>query len=95
MGLSVVLYGCETWPIELRKEIRLTKLSSRVALMIILLVESKGYKILGGKREFLSGGIHTFCSSPNSIRLLKSLREISKICSMDKIYAKFLQNSGN
>jgi hypothetical protein len=37
--------------------------------MIILLAEYKGYKILGGKREFLSGEIHTFCSSTNSIKV--------------------------
>lgn len=40
--------------------------------MIILLAESMGYKTVGGKREFLSGDIHIFCSSPKSIRLVKS-----------------------
>ena len=42
--------------------------------MMVLLAESKGYKIVGGKGEFLSGEIHTFCSSQNSIRLVKSDR---------------------
>ena len=70
--MSVVLYGCTTWPLTLRKVIRLTKVLSSVALMMVLLAESKSYKILGGKGEFLSGEIHTFCSSQNSIRLVKS-----------------------
>jgi hypothetical protein len=72
--LSVVLYGCTTWSLILRKEIRLTKVLSSVALKIILLTESKGYKIAGGKGEFLTGQIHTFCSSPNSTRLVKADR---------------------
>jgi hypothetical protein len=42
--------------------------------MIIILAESEGYKIVGGKIEFLSGEIHTFCSSPNGIGLVKSDR---------------------
>lgn len=42
--------------------------------MTVLLAQSKGYKTIGDKREFLSGKIHTFCSSPNSIRLVKSDR---------------------
>jgi hypothetical protein len=42
--------------------------------MGITLEESKGYKIAGDKREFLSGEINKFCSSPNSIRLVKSDR---------------------
>jgi hypothetical protein len=45
-----------------------------VALIVIILAKSKGYKIVRGKREFLNGESHTFCSSPNSIRLVKSDR---------------------
>jgi hypothetical protein len=59
---------------NLRKEIRQTELLSSVALMIRLLAEYKGYKIAGGKREFLIREVLTFCSSPNSIRLVKSDR---------------------
>jgi hypothetical protein len=59
--------------------------------MIKLLAEYKSYKILGGKREFLSREILTFCFSPNSIRLVKSdrmrlARHVARIIGMRNSY---------
>jgi hypothetical protein len=71
--LSVVLYGCETWPLMLRKEHRLRVFQNR-ALM----------RISGPKRDEMMGGwrklrvhneeLHNLYSSPSIIRMIKSRR---------------------
>jgi hypothetical protein len=69
--LHVVLYGCQTWSLTQRSELRL-----RVYENVVL----RG--IFGPKREELAGGwrrlyndeLHNFCASSNVIRVIKLMR---------------------
>jgi hypothetical protein len=66
--LPVVLYGCETWSLTLRKEHRLRVFESR--------------RIFGPRRDEVTGywrkphneELHNLYSSPNIIRMIKSRR---------------------
>jgi hypothetical protein len=67
--LPVVLYGCETWSLTLRKEHRL-----RVS-------ENRELRIFGPKREedgpcrkLHNDELHNLYSSPNIVRVIKSRR---------------------
>jgi hypothetical protein len=63
--LSVVLYGCETWSLTLRKEHRLRVFENRVM------------RIFAPKRDEVTEDwwkLHNLYSSPNIIRMIKSRR---------------------
>jgi hypothetical protein len=66
--MPVVLYGCETWSLTLRKEHRLRVFENRVLR-----------KIFGPKREedgswmkLYNDELHSLYSSPNIVRVIKS-----------------------
>jgi len=69
--LLVVLYGCETWSLTLRKERRLRVFENRVLR-----------RIFGPKRDEVRGEwgklhneeLNDLYSSPNSLRVIKSRR---------------------
>jgi hypothetical protein len=69
--LPVVLYGCETWSLTLRKEHRLSVFENWVLR-----------RIFGPKRDEMTGGwrkphneeLHDLYPSPSIIRMIKSRR---------------------
>jgi hypothetical protein len=64
--ISVVLYGCETWSLTLREKHRL-----RVLRRIF---EPKRNGLTGGWRKLNNEELHSLCSSPSIIRMMKSRR---------------------
>jgi hypothetical protein len=68
--LPMVLYGCETWSLTVRKEHKLRVFENRVM------------RIFGPKRDGVTGGwiklhneeLHNVYSSPSIIRIIKSTR---------------------
>jgi hypothetical protein len=64
--LPVVLYGCETWSLTLRKEHRM-----RVLEMIF---GPKRFEVAGGLRKLHNEELHNLYSFPNMIRMIKSRR---------------------
>jgi hypothetical protein len=69
--LPVVLYGCETWSLTLRKEHRLRVFDNRVLRRIF---GPKGDEVMGEWRKLHSGELHNLYSSPDIIRQIKSRR---------------------
>jgi hypothetical protein len=69
--LPVVLYGCGTWSLTLREEHRLRVFENRVLRRIF---GPKRDEITGEWRKLHNGGLHNLCSSPNTIRQIKSRR---------------------
>jgi len=67
--LSLLLYGCEIWPITLREECRLNVFDSRVLKGIF---EHKQEEVTGGWRRLHNEEFHDLYSSSNIIRLIKS-----------------------
>jgi hypothetical protein len=67
--LPVVLYGCETWSLTLRKEHRLRVFQKRVLRRIF---EPKRDEVTGSWRKLHNEELHNLCSSPNIIRMIKS-----------------------
>jgi hypothetical protein len=68
--LPIVLYGCETWSLTLGEEYRLRIFENRLLR-----------KICGPKREedgswrkLHNDELHSLCSSPNIVRVIKSKR---------------------
>ena len=68
--LLFVLYGCETWPLTLKKEFRLRVLEKRIPR-----------KIFGTKRDengewtkLRDEELHSLYRSPNIVRMIKSSR---------------------
>jgi hypothetical protein len=66
----VVLYGCETWALTLREELRL-KVSENRALRIFGL---KGDEVMGDWRKLHNEELHNLYSLPGIIRIIKSRR---------------------
>jgi hypothetical protein len=67
----MVLYGCETWSLTLRKKHRLRVFENRVLRRIS---GPKRDEIIGGWRKLHNEEIQNLYSLPNIIRLIKSRR---------------------
>jgi hypothetical protein len=68
--LPAVLYGCETWSLTLREELRLRVFEIRVLGRIF---GPKKDEVMGEQR-ILHNEIRDFYSSPSIIRIIKSRR---------------------
>jgi hypothetical protein len=71
MILSVVLYGCETWCLTLRKEHRLGVFENRVLRRIF---RTKRDEVTGDWRTLHNEVLHDLYSSPSIIRIIKARR---------------------
>jgi hypothetical protein len=69
--LPVVLYGCETWSIILRKEHRWRVFENRVLRRIF---GPKTVEVAGDLRKLHSGELHNLYSLPDIIRQMRSRR---------------------
>jgi hypothetical protein len=69
--LPLVLYGCETWSLTLRKEYRLRMFENRVLRRVF---GPKRDKVTGEWGKLHNEEPHTLYSSPNIIRKIKSRR---------------------
>jgi hypothetical protein len=69
--LPVVLYGCETWSLNLREEHRVRVFQNRVLRTILRL---KGDEVAGEWRKPHKEELHDLYSSPSIIRIMKSRR---------------------
>jgi hypothetical protein len=65
----VILYGCETWFLALRKEHRLRVLENRVLRGIF---GPKRDEVMGMWRKLHNEKLHNLYSSPDVIRMIKS-----------------------
>jgi hypothetical protein len=65
----VVLYGCETWSLQLREEHKLRVSETRVLRRI-----SGQDEVMGGWRKLHNEELHNVYSSPSIIRMIKSRR---------------------
>jgi hypothetical protein len=65
----MVLYGCETWSLTLRKEHRLRVFENRVMRGIF---GPKRDEVTGEWRKLHNEELHDFYSSPSIIRIIKS-----------------------
>jgi hypothetical protein len=71
--LPIVLYGCETWSLILRKEQRLGVFENKVLRRIF---GPEGDEIIGGRRKLHSEKLYNVYSSENIIRMIKSKKMI-------------------
>jgi hypothetical protein len=69
--LPVVLYGCETWSLTLRKEHRLRVFENRGLRRIF---GTKSNEVMEEWRKLYNGQLHNLYLSPNVIRQVKSRR---------------------
>jgi hypothetical protein len=69
--LSVVLYGCETWSLTLREEHRLRVFENRVLRRIF---GPRTDEVTGDWKKLHNEELHNLRSSPNIIRMIKSIR---------------------
>jgi hypothetical protein len=69
--LPVILYGCETWSLTIRKEHRLRVFENRVLRRII---GRKGDEVTGEWRKHHDEELRDLYSSPSIIRIIKSRR---------------------
>jgi hypothetical protein len=63
-----VLYGCETWSLTLREELRLGMFENRVLRKIF---GPKRDEVRGEWRKMHNGELHNLYSSPDIIRRIK------------------------
>ena len=69
--LPVVLYGCETWSLKLREELRLRVFENRVLRRIY---GPKRDEVTGEWRKLHNEELNGLYCSPNIIRVIKSMR---------------------
>jgi hypothetical protein len=69
--LPVVLYGCETWSLTLRKEHRLRAFENKVLRRIFGL---KRDEVTGGRRKLHNEELRDLYCSPSIVRIIKSKR---------------------
>ena len=69
--LSVVLYGCETWSLTLRKERKLTVFENMVLRRIF---GPRRDEVTVEWRRLHNEELNDFYSSPNTVRVIKSRR---------------------
>jgi hypothetical protein len=69
--LPVVLYGCGTWSLILRKEHRLRVFENRVLGRVF---GPKRDEVTGDWRKLHNEELHNLYSSPNIIRMIKARR---------------------
>jgi hypothetical protein len=69
--LPVVLYGCETWSLTLRKEHRLRVFENRVLRRIF---GPKRDEVTGGWRKLHNEKLHDLYSSPGIVKVIKARR---------------------
>jgi hypothetical protein len=65
------MYGCETWPLALRKEHRVSLFENR---MLRRIFGPKRDDVIGGWRKVHNEELHNLYSSPSVIRMIKSRR---------------------
>jgi hypothetical protein len=68
--LPVVLYGCETWSLTLREEHRLRVFENRMLRRIFGPKREED----GSWRKLHNDELHSLCSSPNIVKVIKSRR---------------------
>jgi hypothetical protein len=68
---KLVLYGCETWSLTLRKEHRLRVFENRVLRRIF---GPKRDEVTGGCRKVHNEELHGLYYSPNIVRVIKARR---------------------
>ena len=73
MILSLVLYGCETWLLTLREERRLRVFENRVLRRVL---GPKRNEVRREWRKLHNKNLNDLYSSPNIVRVIKSLRII-------------------
>jgi hypothetical protein len=69
--LPVILYGCETWSLTLRKERRLTVFENRVSRRVF---GPKRDEVRGEWRKLHNEELSDLYSLPNIVRVVKSRR---------------------
>jgi hypothetical protein len=69
--VPVVLYGCETWSLTLREVHKLCVFENR---MLKRIFGMKRDEVTGGWRKLHNEELHNLYSSPNIIRMIKSMR---------------------
>jgi hypothetical protein len=69
--LPTALCGCETWSLTLREEHRLGVFENRVLRRIL---RAKRDEMTGGWRKLHNKELHNLYSSPNIVRMMKSMR---------------------
>jgi hypothetical protein len=67
----MILYGCETWSLTLKEELRLRVFENRVLRRIF---GPKGDEVTGGWRKLHNEEVQNLYSSPSIIRMIKSRR---------------------
>jgi hypothetical protein len=88
--LSVVLYGCETWSLTLRKEHRLRVFENRVLRRIL---GPKRDEVKGEWRKLHSEELHNLYSFPDIIRQVKA-NEVGGACGTHGRGEKSVQGFG-
>jgi hypothetical protein len=69
--LPVVLYGCETWSLTLRKERRLRVFENRVLRRVF---EPKRYEVTGELRKLYNEDLNNLYPLPNILQVVKYRR---------------------
>ena len=69
--LSVVLYGCETWSLILREEMKLRMIENKIFRRIF---GPRRVELTGHWSRLHNEGLNDLYSSPNIVRVIKSRR---------------------